>query len=322
MVTVLPNSVVMVRGSDRCIVPRRCDTPRRGGSSLKPPSVENRCSGMAQDRYLSLRRADLCVACGVPLAVGTGAWWNPTAHTVTCVRCRPAFSEPLLPPPPPPPTAARVATPGASAQRMADRRRRNYEQRTRVAHPHIGGLLLRLRDEPQSVQAWAKGAAGERKLGAALDEMARRSGRVAVLHDRRIPGSTANIDHIAIAPSGVYVIDAKAYKGQVAVVDRGGLFRTDLRLKVGGSDRTNLIDGMAKQVGAVRNVVGAAAPVIPVLCFVASEWPLFARPLQFRGVVITWGAALRKRLATRGPLLPEGTADLARRLDVALAPAA
>ncbi len=38
-----------------------------------------------------------------------------------------------------------------------------------------------------------------------------------MLHDRRIPGSRANIDHIAIATSGVWVIDAKRYKGKVQV---------------------------------------------------------------------------------------------------------
>ena len=38
---------------------------------------------------------------------------------------------------------------------------------------------------------------------------------IAVLHDRRIPGSKANIDHIAITAAGIWVIDAKRYKGDV-----------------------------------------------------------------------------------------------------------
>jgi Nuclease-related domain. len=33
-----------------------------------------------------------------------------------------------------------------------------------------------------------------------------------VVHDRRIPRSRANIDHIVIAPRGIYVIDTKHYK--------------------------------------------------------------------------------------------------------------
>jgi len=34
------------------------------------------------------------------------------------------------------------------------------------------------------------------------------------LHDRRIPPTKANIDHIVIAPTGVYIIDAKNYTGR------------------------------------------------------------------------------------------------------------
>jgi nuclease-like protein len=33
----------------------------------------------------------------------------------------------------------------------------------------------------------------------------------------RVSTSRANIDHIAIAPSGVWVIDSKRYKGRVSV---------------------------------------------------------------------------------------------------------
>jgi hypothetical protein len=40
---------------------------------------------------------------------------------------------------------------------------------------------------------------------------------VAVLHDRRIPGSRANIDHIAIAATGVWVIDSKRYKRKLQI---------------------------------------------------------------------------------------------------------
>jgi len=39
--------------------------------------------------------------------------------------------------------------------------------------------------------------------------------RLWILHDRRIPGSRANIDHIVVAPSGVWIIDAKRYSDQL-----------------------------------------------------------------------------------------------------------
>jgi Nuclease-related domain len=79
-----------------------------------------------------------------------------------------------------------------------------------------------------------------------------------VLRDRLVPRSGANIDHIAIGPSGVFVIDA--YAGQIEVRDVGGLFRTDEQLYVNKRDRTNLADGVLGQVEVVRAASGDALP--------------------------------------------------------------
>lgn len=49
--------------------------------------------------------------------------------------------------------------------------------------------------------------AGEAAVGARLDGLASQS--IWVMHDRRIQGSKANIDHIAVTPGGVRVIVAK-----------------------------------------------------------------------------------------------------------------
>src|SRR6185295_94323 len=93
---------------------------------------------------------------------------------------------------------------GASGKREYERRRAKREAQTRDRHPRIGGLLLKLQNAPEHEQAWARGAAGEEELAASL---ARRCPEAIVLHDRRMPVSRANIDHLAIVPSGVYVID-------------------------------------------------------------------------------------------------------------------
>ncbi len=93
-------------------------------------------------------------------------------------------------------------------------------------------------DEPQRATAWATGAEGEERVGARLDRLVSES--VRVLHDRRIPGSRANIDHLVVAPSGVHVIDSKKYQGRPERRAEGGLFRPRVeRLVVGGRDRTN-----------------------------------------------------------------------------------
>lgn len=58
---------------------------------------------------------------------------------------------------------------------------------------------------------------GEERLGTRLNELADDSLRM--LHDRRIPRSRANIDHLAVTRSGVFVIDAKKYKGRTEAQD-------------------------------------------------------------------------------------------------------
>ncbi len=100
--------------------------------------------------------------------------------------------------------------------REHERRRRNRENRTREAHPHIGGLLLALGGAPQHESAFEQGALAER---AVADSLATRtnSDKVITLHNRRMPGGLGDIDHIAIAPSGVWVIDTKDWKGKVEI---------------------------------------------------------------------------------------------------------
>jgi hypothetical protein len=60
---------------------------------------------------------------------------------------------------------------------------------------------------------WARGAAGEVATAALLRALPHR--RWCVLHDLRIPGSRANVDHLVIGPTGTWVVDTKAFRGQV-----------------------------------------------------------------------------------------------------------
>ncbi len=68
-----------------------------------------------------------------------------------------------------------------------------------------------------------------------------------MLHDRRVPGTRGNIDHIVMAPADVFIVDAKNHKGRIEIRDRGSFFRTDYRLTVGGRDCSSLADGMSWQ---------------------------------------------------------------------------
>lgn len=199
---------------------------------------------------------------------------------------------------------------GGSAQREFERRKASREARIRSRHPRVGGLVLALTEEPTTTRNWAKGAEGERKLGAGLDGLA--PAGVVVLHDRLRPGTRANIDHLAVAPSGVWVIDDKRYQGQVARKDVGGWLSSDVRLYVGRRDCTDRVKAMAKQVAAVRTALGsewAEVPVRSMLCFVDTEWGWLAKPFELQGVIVTWPKAARQLLVRPGPYAP-ATVDL------------
>jgi hypothetical protein len=187
--------------------------------------------------------------------------------------------------------------PGASARREYERRRAARERRTRERHPRLGGLLLALRDPPQHETAWARGAAAEERIGRRLAELC--SERVLLLHDRRIPGTRANIDHLAIGPTGVWVIDTKRYAGKVWVEEP--LFGRP-KLRIAGRDRSKLIDGLEWQTEQASAAVRISDPEMPVhgaLCFVDADLPLL-RTLRFRGYPLLYPKGLAKRIEARG----------------------
>jgi hypothetical protein len=205
---------------------------------------------------------------------------------------------------------------------MAQRKRARREAGIRAAHPRLAGLILAVSDEPQDIKNWDKGAEGERKLGAGLDGLA--GAGVVTLHDRLRPGTRANIDHIAVGPSGVWVIDTKRYAGQVSKRDVGGWLSTDVRLFVGRRDRTKLIPAMHVQVDAVRAALGgdwAEVQVRAMLCFVDADRKWFAKPFENHGVLVTWPRAARDILVRPGPLDPAQIGTVAATLDARLRPA-
>jgi hypothetical protein len=263
----------------------------------------------ANEKRMKLRYAGVCRVCKTELAARVEAIYERSTKTVRCLDCSPALVEdspadPLVeegaPRPSRDPQTIDPGTPGASARREYERRQAKREARIREKHPKLGGLILAVTDDPQSTKSWDTGAVGEERLGAKLNELA--SDTLRVLHDRRIPGTRANIDHIAIAPTGVYVIDPKRYAGRPTLKVEGGLLRPRTeKLLVGGRDRTKLVDGVLKQVAIVRAIVGDGVPVAGVLCFIDADWPLIGGAFETRGVEILWPKKLYPRLMASAP---------------------
>lgn len=199
-----------------------------------------------------------------------------------------------------------VGSPGASARREFERRKAKHEARIeqRWGTGRLGRIAKALSDDPQSTVAWAKGAVGEEKVARVLQEQL---GDCAVLlHDRKVRGTQGNIDHLVVAPSGVWIVDAKRHKGKVEKRDVGRWFKSDVRLFVGGRDRSKAVEALGWQHDAVRAALGDGdIPVHRALSFVGAEWPLFARPFQLDGVWISWPKKLAELIRGGATALSE-----------------
>ncbi len=165
-------------------------------------------------------------------------------------------------------------------------------------------------DAPSHETAWGKGADGERRVGGMLDTLAPR-GTIRVVHDRRIPGGPANIDHIAVAPSGVYVIDTKRYQNKL-VEDR--MRRGAAALHVGGLSKPQMVEQMHRQADVVRHTFDVEVRIVPVLCFIDANWRLFNKSFDVAGVRVCHPLVLRKWLGRSGALTCEGVEDLHRQV--------
>ena len=264
------------------------------------------------EKRMRLRYAGVCRVCGDQVPARTEAIYERSTRTVRCLTHEVPVGAPADTDEPIDP-----GLPGASARREFERRKASRERRIREKHPRLGGIIHALSDEPQSTTAWDSGALGEERLGGRLNELA--SGTLRVLHDRRIPGTRANIDHLAVTSSGVFVIDAKKYQGRPQLKIEGGLLRPRVeRLLVGRRDCTKVVDGVLKQVGVVRDAIGDQIPIHGVLCFVDADWPLFGGSFTTRGVDVTWPKKLYSRLQARGTVEPVATGDVYRKLASAL----
>ena len=253
----------------------------------------------ATEKRMRLRYRGVCRVCGTELAACQEAIYERASKTVRCVECptdaavdarRESKVEPES-------AAHEHGAAGASAQREYERRKTKREEQIRARHPKLGGLILALSDEPQSTKAWASGAKGEVAIGARLDNQSSES--IAVLHDRRIPGTRANIDHIVVTAGGVFVVDPKRYVGKRPELRvEGGILRPRVeKLMVGGRDRTKLVDGVLGQVGRVRAVLDdEAVDVSGVLCFVDADWPLLGASFRTRGIRVVSPRKLSKIL--------------------------
>jgi hypothetical protein len=207
---------------------------------------------------------------------------------------------------------------GQSAQAEYGRRKRNDEERVRARHPVLARPLLAMFGERTQTKAFAIGAIGEEIVGRRLDALGDR--RVIAIHDRRPRGRSGQIDHIAVGPSGVFVIDSKMYRDQL--IRTASSFTRTPKLLVGGRNRRDLVAGSLRQLATVRDVLEGLVgtrdvPVVPMLVFVGARWPILYRlglRLDVGEVLVRSPRQMAKLVSRPGPLGRAEVERIARRM--------
>ena len=230
-----------------------------------------------------------------------------------------------------------VSVAGASARAEFERRQKRHQGRVRrywpwllsgsatagvlalaalLLHVPLVGLLLVLAvlvvvmgvvALPDSTLSWATGSEGEALTARALEQL--KIDGFVILHDRRIPGSPANIDHIVIGPPGVAIVETKSYSGRLRV--RGDDVYVAGRRKTLSTVEEARREAVAVNVALAGQLERRGLKVRPILCVHRADLPLFgASPA---GVSIVDGHGLVKLLREAPPRLSaEDVRELAR----------
>lgn len=203
-----------------------------------------------------------------------------------------------------------------SRVRVADRGDVNGSAAVRQSSLRRRGRLLTVLEalsaDSRHEARWARRAESEERPRR-LESLLAGSG-VRLLNDRRVPGARATIDHLAIGPRGVTVIDAVRDHGSARVVDG--------RLLVDGEDRTRLVRDVLRQVEVIRLGL-ATSPRLPIggaICWVEPSGLPRIRSLSLDGVLIDRPHVLAEELRRPGPLGPRAVRNFATLLDRRLPP--
>jgi hypothetical protein len=145
------------------------------------------------------------------------------------------------------------------------------------------GWRLRFRPSEQA-RTWRRGAHGERHTAHQLDRLT--CDGYVVLHDLAVPGNTsANVDHLVIGPTGVFVIDSKQWTGNVHQSADGLAWHHHYRL-----DRT--LATVRWEAEAVGRLLGTR--IHPLLCVHGAH--VQGDGLHAQGVAIVPASQLRSAL--------------------------
>ncbi|MFD0887865.1 nuclease-related domain-containing protein, partial [Streptosporangium algeriense] len=140
----------------------------------------------------------------------------------------------------------------------------------------------------EAVRTWRKGAIGERRTARLLRPLERRG--YTVLHDRALPHGRANVDHLVIGATGVFVVDSKNWAKERRLTRRGRYVR------VGRSSGDQLVRAVVYErqavAAALAQSLGRPVEVTPVLAIHGTRMPLL-RVTKVEGVPLLQAPQVR-----------------------------
>jgi hypothetical protein len=142
------------------------------------------------------------------------------------------------------------------------------------------GWRLRFRPSDRAL-AWQRSAKGERHTVRLLDRLGR-DGYVS-LHDLALPDSSANLDHVVIGPSGVFVIDSKQW------TETSSRAPTGLARPLPPGRPLATVGWQAETLGRLLGV-----PVAPLVCVHGAH--IQGGGLHAQGVAVVTASRLRRAL--------------------------
>ena len=157
-------------------------------------------------------------------------------------------------------------------------------------------LLAEVNKLTAEADAWEQGAAGEQDTAL---ELATLGPHYTALHDLRIAGSKANVDHVVIGPTGVFVIDSKNHTGKITF-SKGTLWS-------GKYPQTWKLDALRFEARHIRLRVGR--PVSTIMCFVSGQ--LAQDPIIIDDIHVTSIGKLRNTIRSMPVIMSEAEAMVA-----------
>jgi hypothetical protein len=229
-----------------------------GGPRTPPPAT------------LPVMPAEVTGSLGSPGRSALAAYRRRRAEELGAWTCGLAWRAPM------------VATTGLAGDVLAAQAGMPQAGLAGLAVAALVGWRLRFRPSEQA-RTWQRGAAGERHTARLLDRLTRDG--FMVFHDLAVPDSPANVDHLVIGPTGVFVIDSKQWTGSVRQGADGLVWHNHYRL-----DRT--LETVCWEAETVSRLLGTR--IHPLLCVHGAH--VQGGGLHAQGVAIVPAHLLRSAL--------------------------